>query len=97
VVDFGIFIKFDEGYEGLAHISTMEKEQSTNFKKTFAKGQPVKAVIKSIDPESRKISLSLKDVTYALEKIEMRQYLEKENSNKTETASPFANLKKLVS
>lgn len=97
VVDFGLFIKFDEGYEGLAHISTMEKDQSTNFKKTFQKGQQIKAVIKSIDPESRKISLSLKDVTFALEKIEMRQYLEKESSNKTETASPFANLKTLVS
>lgn len=97
VVDFGIFIKFDEGYEGLAHLSTMEKEQVGNFKKVFAKGQPVKAVIKSIDPESRKISLSLKDVTFALEKIEMRQYLEKESSNKTETTSPFANLKTLVS
>jgi len=97
VVDFGVFIKFDEGYEGLAHISTMEKEQSANFKKTFQKGQEIKAVIKSIDPESRKISLSLKDVTFALEKIEMRQYLEKESSNKTETASPFANLKTLVS
>jgi small subunit ribosomal protein S1 len=97
IVDFGIFIKFDEGYEGLAHISTMEKEQASNFKKIFTKGQPVKAVVKSIDPESRKISLSLKDVPYALEKIEMRQYLEKENSSKAETASPFANLKKLVS
>jgi len=97
IVDFGIFIKFDEGYEGLAHLSTMEKEQLANYKKTFTKGQPVKAVIKSIDPESRKISLSLKDVTYALEKIEMRQYLEKENSNKAETTSPFANLKTLVS
>jgi small subunit ribosomal protein S1 len=97
VVDFGLFIKFDEGYEGLAHISTMEKEQTANFKKTFTKGQEIKAVIKSIDPESRKISLSLKDVTFALEKIEMRQYLEKESTNKTETASPFANLKTLVS
>ncbi len=46
---------------------------------------------------SSKISLSLKDVTFALEKIEMRQYLEKESSNKTETTSPFANLKTLVS
>ena len=97
VVDFGVFIKFDEGYEGLAHISTMEKEHTSNFKKLFTKGQPIKAVIKSIDPESRKISLSLKDVTFALEKIEMRQYLEKESSNKTETTSPFANLKTLVS
>jgi small subunit ribosomal protein S1 len=97
IVDFGLFIKFDEGYEGLAHISTMEKEQSTNYKKTFTKGQEIKAVIKSIDPETRKISLSLKDVTYALEKIEMRQYLEKESTNKTETANPFANLKTLVS
>lgn len=97
IVDFGIFIKFDDGFEGLAHVSTLEKEQAANFKKIFTKGQPIKAVVKSIDPESRKISFSLKDVSYALEKIEMRQYLEKESSNKTETTSPFANLKKLVS
>jgi len=97
IVDFGVFIKFDEGYEGLAHISTMEKEQSANFKKAFTKGQEIKAVIKSIDPESRKISFSLKDVTFALEKIEMRQYLEKESTSRAETTSPFAGLKSLVS
>lgn len=95
IVDFGVFIKFDEGYEGLAHISTMEKEQSTNYKKSLTKGQPIKAVIKSIDPESRKISFSLKDVTFALEKIEMKQYLEKENTSRSETANPFAGLKAL--
>ncbi|MCS6972189.1 MAG: S1 RNA-binding domain-containing protein [Turneriella sp.] len=97
IADFGIFIRFDESFEGLAHISTIEKEQAANLKKHFKKGQEIKAVVKSIDPENRKISLSLKDVPYALEKLEMRQYLEKESNARTELASPFANLKTLVS
>lgn len=95
IVDFGIFVRFDEGYEGLVHTSAMEREQSQNLKTTFQKGMPVQVVVKSIDPENRKISLSLKDVNYALEKMEMSQYIEK-NEDQPLTDNPFKNLKSVV-
>lgn len=93
VVDFGVFIRFEEKYEGLAHISTMTKEDASSPKKVFKKGDAIQAVIKSIDPENRKISLSLKDVSYALEKIEIQHYIQKESSDESGKANPFAQLR----
>lgn len=96
IVDFGVFVRFNETFEGLVHISAMTKEQSENHKKLFKKGDPAKVVIKSIDPENRRISLSMRDVDYALERMEMQQYLEKENMVSDEHQSPFADLKKFL-
>lgn len=93
VVDFGIFIRFDKGYEGLAHLSTMDKEQAANPRKAFSKGEKIQAVIKSIDPEKRKISLSIRDVAYAKEREEIKQYITKEKDSGLETSNPFAKLK----
>ncbi|MCB1201385.1 MAG: 30S ribosomal protein S1 [Leptospiraceae bacterium] len=93
VVDFGIFVRFEEKYEGLVHLSAMGREESSNHKKIYKKGDSVRVVIKNIDPENRKISLSVKDVENAMQRIEMQQYLEKENNASAPTQSPFASLR----
>ncbi|MCS6985634.1 MAG: S1 RNA-binding domain-containing protein [Leptospiraceae bacterium] len=95
IVDFGIFVTFDNGFEGLVHTSAMSKEQAQNHKKHFKKGDPIKAVVRSIEPENRRISLSLKDVDYALEQMEIRQYVEKDTRQSTLTHSPFARLREI--
>ncbi|MDH5717927.1 MAG: 30S ribosomal protein S1 [Spirochaetia bacterium] len=97
IVEFGIFVRIDEKYEGLVHLSAMTKDQETSIKKTFKKGDKIRVVIKSIDHEKRKISLSTRDVDYALEKMEMAQYIEKESRSQTLTSSPFESLKSMVS
>lgn len=95
IVDFGIFVKFDQGFEGLVHTSAMTKEQAQNHKRVFKIGDAIKAVVKSIEPENRRIALSLKDVEYALEQMEIRQYLEKDTKETTLTHSPFAHLREI--
>ncbi len=95
IVEFGIFVKFDGRFEGLVHTSAMEKEQSANLKSTFHKGMNVKVVVKSIDPDNRKISLSMRDVNYAMEKMEMSQYIGK-SDDRPLTDNPFKNIKSVV-
>ncbi len=58
VVDFGIFIGFGDGLEGLVHISELAWQRIDNPKGVFTVGQPIKAMIIGID--GAKISLSLK-------------------------------------
>lgn len=58
IVDFGIFIKLEEGIEGLAHISELDWSLVENPGDLFKVGDQVKAKITSIDNE--KISLSVK-------------------------------------
>ncbi|MBI2607322.1 MAG: S1 RNA-binding domain-containing protein [Candidatus Doudnabacteria bacterium] len=58
IVDFGIFIKFGEGLEGLVHISELAWSRIDHPKDLFKVGQKIKAQIISI--EKGRISLSIK-------------------------------------
>lgn len=57
-VDFGIFIKIEEGLEGLIHISEIDWSLVENPRELFKVGDKVKAKI--IDIKDDKISLSIK-------------------------------------
>ncbi|MEK7596138.1 MAG: S1 RNA-binding domain-containing protein [Patescibacteria group bacterium] len=61
VVDFGIFIKLDEGLEGLAHISELDWSLVNDPAELFSAGEKIKA--KVIGIENGKISLSVKALT----------------------------------
>ncbi|MFA4937219.1 MAG: S1 RNA-binding domain-containing protein [Patescibacteria group bacterium] len=58
VVDFGCFVKFDDGLEGLVHISELAWQRIDNPSEVVKVGQRVKAKI--INVEGSKISLSLR-------------------------------------
>lgn len=58
VVDFGVFIKIEEGLEGLSHISELSWSLVEDPRTLFKVGDKVKAKIIAI--ESGKISLSIK-------------------------------------
>src|SRR3989344_5412194 len=58
VVDFGIFVKLEEGLEGLVHISEMDWALVDNPRSRFKTGDSVK--VKVIEIKSGKISLSIK-------------------------------------
>ncbi len=58
IVDFGIFIKIENGLEGLAHISELDWGLVEDPRKIFTVGQKVRA--KVIDVKEGKISLSVK-------------------------------------
>jgi small subunit ribosomal protein S1 len=58
IVDFGIFIKIEEGLEGLAHISELDWGLVEDPSNLFEVGEEVTAKI--IDKEEDKISLSIK-------------------------------------
>ncbi len=58
IVDFGVFIKIEEGLEGLAHISELDWGLVEDPKQLFKVGEKVKAKI--IEVKDGKISLSVK-------------------------------------
>lgn len=58
VVDFGIFLKFGDGLEGLVHISELAWSRIDHPKDLYKVGQKVQAQIISIDRD--RISLSIK-------------------------------------
>ncbi|MES0490165.1 MAG: S1 RNA-binding domain-containing protein [Leptospirales bacterium] len=96
VVEFGIFVRFEDRYEGLVHKSAMTRDDSDNIKKVYKKGDKIQVVVRSIDPESRKISLSTRDVQYAMERLEIDAYIDKNDKNEIPTSNPFGDLKSVV-
>ena len=63
VTDFGIFIGFDEGIDGLVHISDISWTQKIKHpSELYTKGQEVRAVVLSIDKDNERFSLGVKQL-----------------------------------
>lgn len=60
LVDYGAFIDIG-GIDGLAHISDISWEHVKNPADVLSVGQEVEVLIKAFDPETKRISLSIKD------------------------------------
>ncbi|VBB47055.1 30S ribosomal protein S1 [uncultured Desulfatiglans sp.] len=59
---FGVFVEIAPGIEGLVHISEMSyTRRVAKPEDLVAPGDPVSVVVKRVDPENRRISLSMKD------------------------------------
>ncbi|PIE23964.1 MAG: 30S ribosomal protein S1 [Neptuniibacter caesariensis] len=63
ITDFGLFIGLGGGIDGLVHLSDLSWEQAGEEAiKSYKKGDPVDAVILSIDPERERIALGIKQL-----------------------------------
>jgi small subunit ribosomal protein S1 len=62
VTDYGAFVELEEGVEGLVHVSEMSwSKKVKNPSKVVSPGDSVEAIVSDVNPEARRISLSLKD------------------------------------
>ena len=63
LTDYGAFIELEEGIEGLIHVSEMSWTRKIRHpSKVVSVGDAVEAVVLDIKPESRRISLGMKQV-----------------------------------
>ena len=64
ITDFGIFIGFEEGMDGLVHVSEMSWTKKIKHPgELYKKGQEIEAVVLSIDPRNERFSLGIKQLT----------------------------------
>ena len=63
LTDFGAFVEIEEGVDGLVHVSDISWSRRIKHPgELLKKGQQVEAVITGIDPDNRRMSLSIKDL-----------------------------------
>jgi small subunit ribosomal protein S1 len=63
LTDYGAFVELEEGVEGLIHVSEMSWTRKVRHpSKVVSVGEAVQAVVLDIRPESRRISLGMKQV-----------------------------------
>jgi small subunit ribosomal protein S1 len=61
IVDYGAFVVLEEGVEGLIHVSEMSwTKKVKNPRSILEVGQEVEVVVSEVDPEKRRLSLSLR-------------------------------------
>jgi len=78
VPDFGVFLRIEEGVEGLIHVSQLSSERVDKPSNLYKVGDEVEAEVISIDPAERKIGLSIKALRRTEERLEMENYLKRE-------------------
>lgn len=77
VTDFGAFVKIDEGFEGLIHVSELAKENVASPSDVVKEGDPIDFVVLSSDSEERKLSLSKKAYEEGLDGDALSEYINK--------------------
>lgn len=61
---YGIFIKLDDEYNGLIHISEIAKTYIKNINKYVSVGDQIKVKIIGIDEKNKHLKLSIKNFNY---------------------------------
>jgi len=77
LTDFGAFVEVAPGVDGLVHISEISYERVSHPSRFLHEGDMVDVLVMGIDRETRRISLSIKEVT-----IKKRMEMEGEGSDK---------------
>jgi small subunit ribosomal protein S1 len=80
ITDFGVFIQLEESIEGLIHVSELSKEKVENPSDMVKVGETVSAMVINIDPQERKIGLSVKSLKEKNEKDEIERYMASQKS-----------------
>lgn len=66
IENYGIFVKVDEEYNGLIHISEMSKKFVTNVRNFAFPGETIYAKIVDVDTIKNQMKLSIKSIDYRL-------------------------------
>ncbi len=85
IAPFGAFIELEPGVEGLVHISQLASKRVSKVEDVLNAGQKVSAKIMEIDPEKKRIGLSIKEIETDAEKNEYATYLEQQDQRDTVT------------
>jgi small subunit ribosomal protein S1 len=78
VPEFGVFVRLEEGVEGLIHVSQLSTERIDKPSSLFKPGDTVEAEVINVDPHERKLGLSIRALKKTEERQEMENYLKRE-------------------
>jgi len=91
VADFGVFVELEPGIEGLLPASETGIGRDGDLKKAFPIGRDVQVVVTDVDPDARRIRLSVTAVQKLREADEVREYTERADAN-TKPAEGFGSM-----
>jgi small subunit ribosomal protein S1 len=78
VPDFGVFVRLEEGVEGLIHVSQLSTERVDKPSSLFKPGDAIEAEVIHVEPHEHKLGLSIRALKKTEERQEMENYLKRE-------------------
>ncbi|MDR2756557.1 MAG: S1 RNA-binding domain-containing protein [Planctomycetaceae bacterium] len=90
IMDFGAFIELMPGLEGLVHISELSGKRVGNVREVVKEGEWVDVYILSIDSETKRIALSIKQAVSITSESELVTENAVENTSENTTATATA-------
>jgi small subunit ribosomal protein S1 len=85
VTDFGVFVRLEDGIDGLVYSSELGPERIENPSEHFKEGQDVTAIVTKVDANEQKISLSIRAVTDKAERAALKELAEQQATSQTTT------------
>jgi ribosomal protein S1 len=78
--DFGVFVELEPGLSGLIPISELGLERDADPREAFAPGEKIQLKVMTLDPDRRRISLSVRAVKRDQERQEYQQHMDASGS-----------------
>jgi small subunit ribosomal protein S1 len=94
VTDFGVFVKLEEGIEGLVHVSELSKDKVKTPVGMYQVGNILKAIVINVSAKDRKIGLSVKTLEGDDEEVAVEKFKKSEKIAAESAPSTFGDLLK---
>ncbi len=94
VTDFGVFVKLEEGIEGLVHVSELSKDKVKTPVGMYQVGDTLKAIVINVSAKDRKIGLSVKTLEGDDEEAAVEKFKKAEKVAADSAPSTFGDLLK---
>ena len=94
VTDFGVFVKLEEGIEGLVHVSELSKDKVKTPIGMYQMGDVLKAIVINVSAKDRKIGLSVKTLEGDNEEVAVEKFKKAEKVAAEVSPSTFGDLLK---
>ena len=85
VTDFGVFVKLEDGIDGLVYSSELAAERIETPSEHFKEGQEVTALVVKVDASEQKISLSIRAVNDKAERAALKEVAAQQSASQTTT------------
>ena len=85
VADFGVFVRLEEGVDGLVYSSELAAERIETPSEHFKVGEAVTALVVKVDANDQKISLSIRAVNDKAERAALKEQAQQQSVSQTTT------------
>jgi small subunit ribosomal protein S1 len=85
VTDFGVFVRLEDGIDGLVYSSELAADRIETPSEHFSEGQEITALVVKVDAQEQKISLSIRAVNDRAERAALKEIAEQQSATQTTT------------